>query len=139
MLMWVQEIRLRAERRMGELLKESAETGQRQGRSQPKKVMSSSGDIKPVKLKDLGLTRDQSSDFQKLAAIPEKEFEQRPMQSKSMTTIYNAPVSRDPPLPPPHRTERRSPHHAQGRRHGRQTRAHGRTLPGLPSESSWAG
>jgi N6-adenosine-specific RNA methylase IME4 len=67
------DIRLRAERRAGEMLAEieknkgaiSGKTG-RKG----KPVL----DSKP-KLKDLGVTKTQSSRWQKLAAIPEKQFE----------------------------------------------------------------
>lgn len=62
------EIRLRAERKGGEMLVSSAETGERvMGR--PEKVSDA-----PT-LSDLGITREQSSDWQAVAAIPEPEFE----------------------------------------------------------------
>jgi len=72
------QIRLRAERRAGELLKEMKQNGQRQKagdnagahRGSPRR--SSNG---ATTLRDLGLTCDQSSKWQQLADIPEKEFE----------------------------------------------------------------
>lgn len=77
MIAWATEIKLRAERRTGELLRETSETDRRQGKGRPEKT-SSNGDIfTPKRLRDLGITRDQSSDWQKLAAIPEPEFERR--------------------------------------------------------------
>ena len=66
------EVKLRAERRAGELLTEMAERQERHGRGQE---MSSPDDIKPPTLADLGITRDQSSDWQKLARMPPDRFE----------------------------------------------------------------
>jgi hypothetical protein len=66
------EIRIRAERRAGQLLREMKENGQRKGRGGKEAQMSMSATIG---LPDLGITRDQSSQWQKLADIPEKEFE----------------------------------------------------------------
>ncbi len=59
------EIRIRAERRAGELLFDMQTTGQRQAkeRGRPKKVSS------PTTLPKLGITRDQSSKWQRLAKI----------------------------------------------------------------------
>ena len=66
------EIKMRAERRAGELLREMAERGER-AKSAPKtgrrKVTSS------PKLSDLGISKNQSSRWQRLAAIPEEQFE----------------------------------------------------------------
>jgi len=73
------EIRLRAERRAGQMLAEMKERGERQ------KPGDASGEAdtraarvspKP-KLSDLGITHDQSSKWQKLAALPEEKFEER--------------------------------------------------------------
>ena len=59
------EIRLYAERRAGEILKETTRKPE-QGR--PKKVSN-----EPT-LKDIGITRDQSSNWQRIADIPEENF-----------------------------------------------------------------
>jgi hypothetical protein len=66
---WCAEIRLRAERGAGRLLAEMKERGERADKGQPK-VMS-----RATTLNDLGVTRSESSKWQKLAAIPEEKFE----------------------------------------------------------------
>jgi hypothetical protein len=60
------EIRLRAERKCGQMLADSIE---RADRGRPSKT---SGE--PT-LSDLGISRDQSSQWQKLAAVPDETFE----------------------------------------------------------------
>ena len=73
------EIRLRAERKAGEMLREAAEKGMRATRESnlkqgnfPKSQQTTSG---LVTLGDIGITRDQSSRWQKMAALPEEKFE----------------------------------------------------------------
>lgn len=65
----VAEIRIRAERRAGQLLTEMKEKGERRAQGQPKEMSGA------ATLPDLGITRDQSSQWQQLAEIPEPEFE----------------------------------------------------------------
>ena len=62
------EIRLRAERRAGELLREMKKNGtlRTAAKGRPKK---GSND---TRLSDLGISEDQSSDWQKLAKLPRK-------------------------------------------------------------------
>jgi hypothetical protein len=67
------EIRLRAERRAGELLREQAANGERAADGRPK--LSRDATILPKTLPDLGISRDQSSKWQKLADVPEDQFE----------------------------------------------------------------
>ncbi len=66
-------IKLRAERRMGELLAEMQREGQRQSGHGDQK--SESHHVIP-KLQDLGVSLNQSSACQRLAAIPEPVFEE---------------------------------------------------------------
>jgi hypothetical protein len=68
------EIRIRAERKTGRLLKEMKESDQRQGGGRPKKPSSGT---RVSTVADLGLTYDESSKWHKLAEIPEEEFEAR--------------------------------------------------------------
>jgi hypothetical protein len=69
------EIRLRAERRVGQLLKE---TQKAKGSAQPgvgRKGVSAMPSQATTPLSELGISRDQSSRWQKLAAIPDDDFE----------------------------------------------------------------
>ncbi len=67
------EIRLRAERRAGQLLAEM----DRAKAGQPRKERSDDTTIlQPPKLGDLGVSKDQSSQWQKLAKVPDDEFEE---------------------------------------------------------------
>ena len=70
-------LRLEAERRAGEMLKRSAEKGERHaGKGQLRSVLRSQPATvrAPVKLFDIGITKTQSSRWQKLAS--KKEFEE---------------------------------------------------------------
>lgn len=69
------EVRIRAERRAGELLKEMKVSGQRTTGHAPLKKVESPDTIPPTTLKDLSITPDQSSKWQQLADVPEAEFE----------------------------------------------------------------
>jgi hypothetical protein len=64
------EIRLRAERRAGELLKNMAQAGERAVRKNMKSQPATS------KLSDLNINKSQSSRWQKLADIPDDDFEE---------------------------------------------------------------
>jgi hypothetical protein len=66
---WATEIKVRAERRCGELLKEGRKNGLRLGPGQ--NLLSHDG----IGLKTLGLTLNQSSRYQQLAEMPEEQFE----------------------------------------------------------------
>jgi N6-adenosine-specific RNA methylase IME4 len=73
------DIRLRAERRAGELLSEMGKKGERQKAGQAvgrkSKVDGRGRQPSIPKLETLGITKIQSSRWQKLAAMPSKEFE----------------------------------------------------------------
>jgi hypothetical protein len=62
------EIKLRAERKLGELLGAiDKDRGGNFNRSQP-----ATGSSKPVRLQDLGVSKSQSSRWQAIAAVPEQ-------------------------------------------------------------------
>lgn len=68
LVQWATEIKVRAERRAGEMLRVSAETGERvTGR--PEKLSQAET------LSDLGISRTQSSRWQQVASIPDEHFE----------------------------------------------------------------
>src|SRR3990167_582870 len=69
MQVWVAEIKLRAERRAGEMLKEMTATGERASRGKPSEMSPD------VTLTDLGIDRKEASRWQQEAELPEAEFE----------------------------------------------------------------
>jgi hypothetical protein len=71
----VAEIRVCAERKCGQLLIEAKENGTRTSGHAPMKKVESDAPI-PLNLDDLGITRDQSSQWQKLAEIADDKFEE---------------------------------------------------------------
>lgn len=69
------EIRIRAERRLGEMLVSQKENGGlNKGAAQSNAVVNKDR-VMPPKLSDIGISKDLSSRAQKLAAVPEQEFE----------------------------------------------------------------
>ena len=66
------EIRIRAERRLGQILKDSAETGERATASDGRPEKASTA----PRLSDMGISYDLSSRAQQIASIPDDEFEQ---------------------------------------------------------------
>jgi hypothetical protein len=82
---WAAEIKLRAERKAGELLKEMEHSGERltKDSGRPEKVSSPMTHIsQPKTLADLGIARNDSSKWQKLAEIPEETFERKIVELK---------------------------------------------------------
>lgn len=73
------EIKVRAERKAGEMLRKAAEQGKRatpNGNVNPATIkVSNETTPSPVTLAEIGITRDQSSRYQKLAAMPDEHFE----------------------------------------------------------------
>ncbi len=63
-----EEIKLRAERRAGEILIKMKDSGERESRGGDKK---SKSQPTTMKLDDLKITKDQSSRWQQIASIPE--------------------------------------------------------------------
>lgn len=80
-------VRLRAERRCGQLLGEMKKNGERASeRGDVNQHARVSSDTTPSTLSDLGITRDQSSKFQRIAEIPEQDFEQALSEPAKPTT-----------------------------------------------------
>lgn len=76
------DIKLRAERRAGELLREMPKNKGAQGIG-PIAVEPHDRNQSPTKLADIGITKDESSRWQKLAAMPEEQFEEKVLGVKS--------------------------------------------------------
>jgi hypothetical protein len=106
------EIRLRAERRAGQLLKEMEKNaGSRGSGSNQHKVRSH--DATAPKLSDLGINKSQSSRWQKLADIDDKEFEGvvTHAQHKASAAVDHAqqPKPKPKPKPKPEQPKRKQP------------------------------
>lgn len=86
------DIRLRAERRAGELLIAMERNGERQPQARPKinvrdvTMLSVEPEAPPQTLKELGISPDQSSRWQGIAKMPENQFEERVAQMKRLAT-----------------------------------------------------
>ncbi len=82
---WAGEIKLRAERRAGGLLKEMAASGEREDRGGDRKSKSPRA---ALKLPDLGVTNSQSSRWQQTDDLSELEYEQWIGKIKSRGTPF---------------------------------------------------
>jgi N6-adenosine-specific RNA methylase IME4 len=102
------DIRLRAERRAGELLKELAERGERDLGMGGNRRSRFPGET--VKLKDLDVTKIQSFRWQKLAALSEQMFEERAAQAKKQAI---ASLDRTAKIRAAEKTERREEREAE--------------------------
>jgi hypothetical protein len=93
----VTEIRLRAERRAGEILKEMAQAGERAVRKNMKSQPATS------KLSDLNINKSQSSRWQKLADVPTDDFEElvANAQQKAGAAVDRAQQPKPEPKPKP--------------------------------------
>ena len=69
------EIRLRAERKAGSLLAEKEKAKAAPGNQYTGPVTPVDWSNSPPTLRDLGISKKQSSDWQRLAAVPEEQFE----------------------------------------------------------------
>ncbi len=99
------EIKLRAERKAGEILIAMEKTGERFTRGNvkggtytggPKRIGKSSSSTTTNKLSDLGITNQQSADWQRLAKTPEKQFEKVVSEAKAGRK-KPTPIKRDWP------------------------------------------
>jgi hypothetical protein len=99
------EIRLRAERRAGELL---AEMDKNKGAIAGKTGRKGRPVLDPTpKLSDLGISKDQSSRWQHLAGLPEQEFENKVTHAtKTAVAVIDAPQGGKQPG----KSKRKPPH-----------------------------
>lgn len=72
LIQWATEIKVRAERKAGEMLRQSAESGDRATSKTGNPDLQVS---KPATLEEIGITRDQSSRWQSLASMSDTHFE----------------------------------------------------------------
>lgn len=79
------EAKVRAERKIGELLEEQAETGQRQRRGDAGRAAANGPEPKsqPATLEEIGIDKHASARFRQVAAIPEERFEKALERQKS--------------------------------------------------------
>lgn len=70
LIAWATEIKVRAERRAGEMLVAAKDSKELRGRGNPQLSTAST-----IGLEDLGISRDQSSRWQRMAAMPADQFE----------------------------------------------------------------
>lgn len=96
------EIRLRAERRAGQLLLEMEKNPGRRGEGRPRKdgtkvTRSASASAYPPKLEDIGVSKDQSSKWQRLALlVDEATFDKALVQAREKTgELTNAALLRE--------------------------------------------
>lgn len=76
MILWATGIEVRAERRAGEMLRASADRGERFPATGPRaKQVESQAATRPMTLQDMGVTNTQSARWQQLASMPEEHFE----------------------------------------------------------------
>lgn len=83
LILWATEIKVRAERRAGEMLRTTAQTGERAGKvdggiraaQERWGSKSDAATSNPPTLSEMGISKDQSSRWQSLASMSEEHFE----------------------------------------------------------------
>lgn len=120
---WATEIKVRAERRAGEMLAQMKVNGSRHDGRNIKKPQESHDTTPEATLDSIGISKDQSSRWQKLAAIPEKQFEEAVAAAKEVAgEVTTAAMLRarrtDKPAskPPAREVEKDDPRDAQIKR-----------------------
>ena len=81
---WAGEIKLRAERKAGELLKETAETGERATEGRPQKQSHA------ATISELGINKSQSARWQQEAGLSKRDRKQPAHASEVVKAVQNA-------------------------------------------------
>jgi N6-adenosine-specific RNA methylase IME4 len=89
------EIQLRAERRAGELLAEMAVRGERDRGKGGDRKSGSRSTAKTVKLKDIGVSKNESASWQRLAKLDDEHFESRIVVAKRRAGKVAAGIHRE--------------------------------------------
>ena len=93
------KLQMRAERRAGELLREMKERGERQKPGDASGGNGSKARPLPPKLSDLGVTKTQSSRWQRLSTLSDEGFEQKVAETLEAANSASARVMRSLTLP----------------------------------------
>ena len=98
MIQWATEIKVRAERRAGEMLRDSAKSGARLSDDGKVNQHNRASHADTPTLTDIGITPMQSSRWQALAAMPEDHFETAVATAKDTAgQVTTAFMLRPPP------------------------------------------
>lgn len=93
LILWATEIKVRAERRAGEMLTELPRGGKFMGRDEAGDFRKTIG-AKTETTEKLGISKDQSARWQALAAMPEEHFETAVATAKESACISQSRRSR---------------------------------------------
>ena len=105
LVQWATEIKVRAERRAGQMLAEMPK--QDGGHAAKVKARSHDGTEVPKSLADIGITKNESSRWQKLAAVTDTQFEEAVASAKEVAgevttaAMLRAAKACEPPKPAP--------------------------------------
>ena len=102
LLKWVTEIKVRAERRAGQMLAEMEKNRGAEGTGSNQHEVRSHDVTAPPKLADLGITKNESSRWQKLAGVSDESFEHAVAAAKEVAgEVTTAAMLRvaEPPKP----------------------------------------
>lgn len=103
---WVREIRVRAERRTGELLRVLPKASGARGMAGPGRGnKTASSKMSPFQdhplIKNLGITHNQSSEWQKLANVPKEDFEAELANPVALPTAAHIIAAHEAKTAPP--------------------------------------
>jgi hypothetical protein len=98
------DLRMRGERKAGEMLRDLAKTGERARRGGDRRIKVDDATLKPRTLEDLGIKKHQSVRYQKSADLSQEEFEERVEVAKEKAAGIKVKFDR-PKSEPDHRAK----------------------------------